>query len=497
MGTRGPPPESLTITDSSPFQNRFRPERRLLELSSELYDPVEAARFPAHILRWRDALAAKQIGLHTLDSERWTEHFGVLRPFDGSLPEPLALRYHGHQFRHYNPQLGDGRGFVLAQCRDRQGRLMDLGTKGSGTTPWSRGGDGRLTLQGGVRELLAAELLRARGVPTCRILSLVETGEALQRFDEPSPTRSCVMVRLSHGHWRIGTAQRLSTLDLLPELRALVAHHATHYYPELAADPDDPELPLRWFTAVLTRCADLAAAWMSAGFVHGVLNTDNLNLSGESFDYGPWRFMPQLDPGLTAAYFDNAGLYSFARQPGAVLWGLERLAGCVTNLRGRSGVKEILGQFPALYRRALRQRVAWRLGVTPQLERADLVAEISSFLLGNSLCVDDFYHDWYGGLRAAQAAMEGPRGRLYAQARFAPLRAVLETYEPVAEGSLLLQAPDPVHLQHPRVEALWQPIADEDNWGPLYEALKEIRAYGDRLSAVAPAPRLCTTPGSV
>lgn len=481
-----------------PFQERFRPERLLSKLSPELYDPVDAARFPAHILRWRNHRAAREIGLHTLDEQQWLAHFAALEPFEGSLESPLALRYHGHQFRQYNPQLGDGRGFVLAQCRDFQGRLIDLGTKGSGVTPWSRGGDGRLTLQGGVRELLAAELLEARGVPTCRILSLVETGEDLQRFDEPSPTRSCVMVRQSHGHWRIGTAQRLSTLGLLPELRALITHHASTYYPELNAQARSEDAwVLAWFQAVLTRCADLAAAWMSAGFVHGVLNTDNLNLSGESFDYGPWRFMPQLDPGLTAAYFDNMGLYSFARQPGAVLWGLERLGGCLINLRGRPGVQEILGRFPQLYRRALRQRVAWRLGVEPQVECGDLVSEISSFLLGNALTVDDFYHDWFGGLRAAQAALEGPRAGIYGQARFGPLRAVLERYTPLGEGSLLLNADDPVHLQHPRVEALWQPIADEDNWGPLNTAIAEIRAYGDRLKAQGEAPRLSTVPGSV
>src|SRR5690606_39430910 len=123
-------------------------------------------------------------------------------------PDPVAMRYHGHQFRTYNPDLGDGRGFLAAQLRDHQGRLMDLGTKGSGRTPWSRDGDGRLTLKGGVREVLAAETLAAQGVPTCRILSLIETGEKLARGDEPSPTRSSVMVRLSHSHVRLGTFQR-------------------------------------------------------------------------------------------------------------------------------------------------------------------------------------------------------------------------------------------------------------------------------------------------
>ena len=465
----------------------FRPEQQILSLGDGLYDRVEPAEFPQHIVRWRDDRGAAEIGLETLTPEQWVHHFGALQPLEGSLQEPLALRYHGHQFRHYNPQLGDGRGFVLGQCRDRSGRLMDLGTKGSGVTPWSRGGDGRLTLQGGVRELLAAELLQARGVPTCRILSLVETGEDLQRFDEPSPTRSCVMVRLSHGNWRIGSAQRLSTLGELSELQRLIEHHAAHYYPELGQSTD---LPLAWLQAVLRRSADLSAAWMSAGFVHGVLNTDNLNLSGESFDYGPWRFMPHLDPGMTAAYFDNGGLYSFARQPGAVLWGLERLAGCLINLRGREGVKQVLDSYGGLYRRALRQRVAWRLGVKAQPDDCRLVSEISSFLLGNEVTMDDFYHDWHGGLAASQSALSGPRGRSYSSPRFGPLRTVLEGFESAVETPLVHHSQDPVHLQHTRVEALWQPIADQDDWAPLQSAIAEIRALGRQLAQSGEAPTL-------
>jgi uncharacterized protein YdiU (UPF0061 family) len=130
-----------------------------------------------------------------------------------NLPQPLALRYHGHQFGVYNPELGDGRGFLFAQLRDGNGRLLDLGTKGSGQTPWSRQGDGRLTLKGAVREILATEMLEALGANTSKTFSVVETGESLWRGDEPSPTRSAVMVRLSHGHIRIGTFQRLLVLE--------------------------------------------------------------------------------------------------------------------------------------------------------------------------------------------------------------------------------------------------------------------------------------------
>ncbi|HEX2624148.1 MAG TPA: protein adenylyltransferase SelO family protein, partial [Sphingomicrobium sp.] len=198
-----------------------RPERTIEELGPDFYDPVEPARFPAHIPRFLNRRWAERVGLGDVD---WTAHFGRFEPLAGSLPRPLALRYHGHQFRHYNPDIGDGRGFLFAQIRDDRGRLLDLGTKGSGTTPYSRFGDGRLTLKGGVREVLATEMLEALGVETSKSFALFETGEALTRNDEPSPTRSAVLTRLSHGHIRIGTFQRLAFFEDDAGLDALVAY---------------------------------------------------------------------------------------------------------------------------------------------------------------------------------------------------------------------------------------------------------------------------------
>jgi uncharacterized protein YdiU (UPF0061 family) len=189
----------------------FHPARTIDEVADFLADPVRAADFPETILRFRNDRAAATIGLEPLSDADWVRHFGRFEPLPGSLPEPLALRYHGHQFRVYNPNIGDGRGFLFAQMHDIAGRLMDLGTKGSGQTPHSRSGDGRLTLKGAVREILATEMLEALGVETSRTFSVVETGEALHRGDEPSPTRSAVLIRLSHGHIRIGSFQRLAS----------------------------------------------------------------------------------------------------------------------------------------------------------------------------------------------------------------------------------------------------------------------------------------------
>ena len=193
-----------------------------------------------------------------MDEQGWARHFCRFEPLPGNLTEPLALRYHGHQFRVYNPDIGDGRGFTFAQLRDGDGRLLDLGTKGSGQTPYSRHADGRLTLKGGVREVLATEMLEALGVNTSKSFALFETGEALERGDEPSPTRSAVLTRLSHGHIRIGTFQRLAFFGETDNLARLVRYCLQNLYSEKPA-AGDADNALRLFDLVSGATAGLAA----------------------------------------------------------------------------------------------------------------------------------------------------------------------------------------------------------------------------------------------
>ena len=227
-----------------PVSPDYRPEPRFFDLGADYADAVQAADFPQTILRLRNDRAAAEVELEGLSEAEWIAAFGRFEPLPGQAG-PIAMRYHGHQFRHYNPDLGDGRGFLAAQMRETpqaaalhergdRPRLMDLGTKGSGQTPWSRGGDGRLTLKGGVREVLAATMLEAQGVPTSRAFSLIETGEALERGDEPSPTRSAVLVRLSHSHVRFGTFQRAAYLGRKDQIEALIEHVRSLYHPDVA-----------------------------------------------------------------------------------------------------------------------------------------------------------------------------------------------------------------------------------------------------------------------
>ena len=165
-----------------------------------------------------------------LTNDQWIDHFGKFLKFPKVSHKPLVLKYHGHQFGQYNPDLGDGRGFLLCQILAKNNILWDLGTKGSGQTKYSRNGDGRLTLKGAVRELLATEFLSALGVNTSQTLSVIETFEKLDRSDEPSPTRSAVLVRRCNGHIRIGTFQRLAYLNQKENIEILLYHLAKNYF---------------------------------------------------------------------------------------------------------------------------------------------------------------------------------------------------------------------------------------------------------------------------
>jgi uncharacterized protein YdiU (UPF0061 family) len=463
----------------------FRASRQHETLGDAFFDRVAPADFPQTILRHRDQRWAARMGLADLSDAQWLAHFGRFEPLSGSLPQPLALRYHGHQFRSYNPDLGDGRGFLFAQGIDQaDGRLLDFGTKGSGKTPWSRGGDGRLTLKGGVREVLATEMLEALGVYTSKSFSLVETGEALYRGDEPSPTRSSVLVRLSHSHIRIGTFQRLAYLEDTAGLAALLDYSIANYYPALA---DGPDRPAAFLEAVVGNVARLGAQWISAGFVHGVLNTDNINITGESFDYGPWRFIPRYDPDFTAAYFDETGLYSFGRQPDTLAWNLTRLAECLLPLSSIEALEPALNTIWPSFRAELPRQVLRRLGLLPGETERDgaFVTALFGFLSSSQAPYEQFFFDWRGGSLSAERAARSPSAGHYASEAFRPIADALEAYQPAADVNLdhpYFTRDTPRTMLIDDMEAIWAPIAETDDWTLFHATLTEIaqmrQAYG-------------------
>jgi uncharacterized protein YdiU (UPF0061 family) len=474
-----------------PVSPAYRPEPRFFDLGLDYADGVKAADFPKHILRHRNDRAAAEVGLETLSDAEWIAHFGRFEPLPGQ-PGPIAMRYHGHQFRTYNPDLGDGRGFLAAQMREVEDvdrpqaassaidrpRLMDLGTKGSGTTPWSRMGDGRLTLKGGVREVLAAAMLEAQGVPTSRALSLIETAEALERGDEPSPTRSAVLVRLSHSHVRFGTFQRAAYHQRADQIETLVEHVRALYHPQVPPG-DAPGL----LAAIVEASARLTARWIAAGFVHGVLNTDNLNVTGESFDYGPWRFLPHYEPGFTAAYFDQFGLYAFARQPEAVFWNLTQLAGCLKLVADAGPLTDALNGFGPAYIRHLRTAFLDRLGVKSLGEAADqrLVDTTLALLRdkGDAVRWEPLFFDWFGGFSSSARALAGPRGKVWQGKAFDAFRFALFEHEPDRPERLenpVFARVEPEEMLIDEVEAVWAAIDTDDDWSALQAKLDRVEA---------------------
>jgi uncharacterized protein YdiU (UPF0061 family) len=446
----------------------YRADPQILALAEWLGDPVEPAAFPRHELRFRNRRWDRTIGLAELSDADWVRHFARFEPLPDNLPRPLALRYHGHQFRVYNPEIGDGRGFTFAQLRDGADRLLDCGTKGSGLTPWSRTADGRLTLKGAVREILATEMLEALGVYTSKTLSVVETGEELWRGDEPSPTRSAVLVRLSHSHIRIGTFQRLAALEEDDHMRALVDYCLAQFPGPLppgdAPGREEPAAVL--MHQAVERLADLAASYMAAGFVHGVLNSDNMNVTGESFDYGPWRWLPLWEPGFTAAYFDHGGLYAFGRQPEAIRWNLAQLAIALRRLVDTPPLVAAIERFPDLYHAAMMRRFCWRLGVASRGPETDmrLIAAAEHAMREAGVGPDLFFFRHRGGRHANGA-----------------LADALQGYAPVEDDHPYWTGDAPEAILIDEVEAIWSAIAERDDWQPLADKIAAVRAMGQAL----------------
>jgi serine/tyrosine/threonine adenylyltransferase len=459
-------------------------EAAIANLGNDYYDDVIAAEFPQHHLRWRNDDILAQLGLdpQAVSDEDFTEAFGR---FAGH-PQPLlALRYHGYQFGEYNPALGDGRGFLYGQVRDTQGELYDFGTKGSGPTPYSRGGDGMLTLKGGIREVLAAESLHRMGVRTSRCFSVVETGQKLWRGDEPSPTRSAVMVRFSRSHIRFGTFERLHYL-LRPDLtRRLLDHVIAYYYPHLQ---DSKDKYLSFYQELVERVATLAAQWMAAGFCHGVLNTDNMSITGESFDYGPFAFLPTYQTEFTAAYFDHSGRYSYGNQPGICKLNLELLQKPMTAAIDSTAMTEALTIFNSHYYEQYQKLMWQKLGLDGEIdsEGLDLLNATLELLSKSQVGYHDFFvrltdrwqSHWQkdpNGILTDSTWLPGAENHLTTWPQLYQRAALRRTDLSLTAPQLQQHNPHTVPLR-PLIEETWDAIADEDNWQPFADLVAKLRA---------------------
>jgi uncharacterized protein YdiU (UPF0061 family) len=321
---------------------------------------------------------AQDLGLDAdaLASEHGVAIFAGNRVAEGS--EPIAQAYAGHQFGHFVPQLGDGRANLLGELVSRDGRRYDIQLKGSGRTPFSRGGDGRAALGPVLREYIVSEAMAALGVPTTRALAAVTTGEQVLR-DTVLP--GAVLTRIAASHLRVGTFQYFAARGDVEGLRILADYAIARHYPE-AAQAKEPYRAL--LEGVIARQAQLIAQWMLLGFIHGVMNTDNTSISGESIDYGPCAFMEAYDPAKVYSSIDHVGRYAYGNQPRVALWNLARLAeSLLPVLTQESGSEEValaaankaLSAFEPQFKAAHHAGLRLKLGLVREREGDAAMAE--------------------------------------------------------------------------------------------------------------------------
>ena len=284
-----------------------------------------------------------------------------------------------------------------------------------------------------------------------------------------------MLTRLSHGHIRIGTFQRLAFFGEVDNIKALVGYCLANLYDEHPAS-DDAENALRLFDLASTATARLAASYLAAGFVHGVLNSDNINVTGESFDYGPWRFTPDWDPGFTAAYFDHHGLYAFARQPEAIHWDLAQLAGCLSLVAEAPRLSDMLADWSSRFDTALVDALLRRLGIPKADEDRAIAGALVTALATKEATIDRVFFDWRGG--------RDPGVERYPSE---PFRALAAAIAQVPEGTVLRPrhpywsdaAPCSMHIDE--VEAIWSAIAEQDDWQPFEDKVRAIRRMGEAM----------------
>ncbi len=333
--------------------------------------PVAAPR----LLALNEKLAA-ELGL---DAKALASPQGIDMLAGNLLPphaDPIAMAYSGHQFGHFNAQLGDGRAILLGEIITPTGARRDLHLKGAGPTPYSRRGDGRAALGPVIREYIVSEAMQALGVPTTRALAAVATGEFVYR-EEVLP--GAVLTRVASSHIRVGTFEFFGSRGDRDGLQQLADHVIARHYLDLADQPDKYEKLLE---ATVTRQARLVAQWMHIGFIHGVMNTDNMTVSGETIDYGPCAFMEAYHPSMVFSFIDRQGRYAYANQPSIAQWNLARLAECLMMIFANEAeaperANAVLANFKTHFQKAYLDGLRRKIGLREaQDDDASLLADL-------------------------------------------------------------------------------------------------------------------------
>ncbi len=391
--------------------------------------------------------------------------------------EPLAMAYAGHQFGGFVPQLGDGRAILLGELLDPRGERFDIQLKGSGRTPFSRAGDGRAWLGPVLREYIVGEAMYALGIPTTRALAAVATGEPVYRETE---LPGAVLTRVARSHVRIGTFEYFSARRDTEAVRYLADYVIARHYPEAAADERPYQALL---DAVIARQACLIAQWLGVGFIHGVMNTDNMSIAGETIDYGPCAFMDTYHPGTVYSSIDRGGRYAYGNQPRIAQWNLSRLAESLVPLIDKDAgtavevAQAAIDAFPERFERAYLERFRAKLGLLgAHPDDANLIGALLQAMADNGA---DFTNTFRALCDAAQGAEGGVRAALgnsrAAEDWLGRWRARLEhdAVESAARATEMRRANPAVIPRNHRVEAALE-AAIGGNLDPLDDLLQAL-----------------------
>jgi uncharacterized protein YdiU (UPF0061 family) len=440
---------------------------------------------------------AVQLGLDPdrLDSPEGAEILAGKRIPDGA--DPIAMAYAGHQFGHFVPQLGDGRAILLGEVIDQGGVRRDIQLKGSGPTPFSRRGDGRAALGPVLREYIVSEAMAVLGIPTTRSLAAVMTGENVLR---ETMLPGAVLTRVASSHIRVGTFQFFAARGDTEGVRRLADHVIDRHYPELANAGRRYHALL---AAVIARQADLVARWLLVGFIHGVMNTDNTSISGETIDYGPCAFMDHYDPAMVFSSIDEQGRYAYANQPRIALWNLTRLAECLLPLfsdeqdKAISEAQSALGSFAEAFNSAYQAGLRRKLGLFTARDGDPALAQ--DLLDAMSKNQADFTLT-FRRLSEAAADPDGDRNVRQLFADPAPYdewalrwrqRIGQEPQDP-ARRQTAMRSVNPAFIpRNHRVEAVIEAAVNRDDFAPFEELLAVLsNPYADQpaYAAYAQAP---------
>ena len=339
------------MTDNLNFQNRFiglGPEFYQAKAPDPVTDPYLVDYSPS---------AGKLIDLppEAGTSKKFLDRFSGNSPMAGA--QPLAMAYSGHQFGSYNPRLGDGRGLLLGEVQNQNQEVWDIHLKGAGPTRFARGFDGRATLNSSIREHLASEALNGLGVPTTRSLAVIGIRELIYR---QRPEMAAVLVRVADSHIRFGSFEFFHYTGQTKNVERLLEFATQTYYPDIAEESDRYRI---FFQRTVQRTAKLIAKWQAVGFIHGVMNTDNMCITGTTFDYGPYGFMDRFVPNHTPNHSDTHGRYAYNQQPKIGFWNLNKLAETLIPMIGADNLEEEMKQYQPLFNRFYREEIGKKLGL--------------------------------------------------------------------------------------------------------------------------------------